>query len=229
MNRDERLPLLERMAHLTHEEAENVTSHARTFLPLPSHQLALRPEIVVVRGGRGAGKSALFQLLKELGPSVQKLFQDERIADASWVHSFSDEGTAHPSVMTLDSLATKHSADPSLRAFWLTHLLECIAKAKVISPLELPEGFSAHVMAFATEPERWISWAERNVGPISASLDGVERALGNRTLFATYDHLDRLGQHDRGIIVRRPNAEKRVREAPMTSSSGRTNSTALAA
>lgn len=197
MNREERLPLLDRMAQLTHEEAENITSHAQTFLPLPSHRLALRPEIVVVRGGRGAGKSALFQLLKELGPAVRELFQDDRIADASWVDSFSDEGTAHPSVMTLDSLAAKHSSDASLRAFWLTHLLERASKAA--KNVDLPEGFSTQVIAFATEPERWISWAERNVGPISASLDGVERTLGDRTLFATYDHLDRLGQHDRGI------------------------------
>ena len=114
MNSEERIPLLERMARLTHEEAENVTSHARTFLPLPSHHLALRPEMVVIRGGRGAGKSALFHVLKELGPKVQQLFQDERISEAFWVDSFSDEGTAHPSVMTLDSLAANLGVRPDV-------------------------------------------------------------------------------------------------------------------
>lgn len=199
MNSEGRSPLLERMARLTHEEAENVTSHAQTFLPLPSHTLALRPEMVVIRGGRGAGKSALFQLLKELGPKVQQFFPSERIAEASWIDSFSDEGTTHPSVMTLDSLAANQASDASLRAFWLTHLLAVVYNSDVLGALELPKGFAAQVIARATEPQRWISWAEENVGPISASLDMAERALDKRTLFATYDHLDRLGQHDRGI------------------------------
>jgi hypothetical protein len=197
MNREQRLPLLERMSLLTHEEAENLTKHAQTFLPLPSHRLALRPEIVVVRGGRGAGKSALFQLLKELGPGVQQFFEDDRIADAIWMDAFSDAGLAHPSVMALDTLASSHASDASLRAFWLSHLLARMSKEGLISSSALPVDFEGQVTAFAAQPERWIGWAERNTGAISATLDDVERALNRRTLFATYDHLDRLGQHDR--------------------------------
>lgn len=199
MNREQRIPLLDRMALLVHEEAENLTSHARTFLPLPSHQLALRPEIVVVRGGRGAGKSALFQVLKELGLEVQEMFQDDRIKDASWIDAFSDAEIAHPSVMTLDALASTHTADATLRAFWLAHLLSRVSQADKAGQLTLPEGFAGNVLTAASEPEKWIAWAEGNVGPISAALDRVERSLGSQTLFATYDHLDRLGQHDRAL------------------------------
>ena len=196
MKREERLPLLERMELLAVEEAENLPSKVHGFLALPNHQLALRPEIVVVRGGRGAGKSALFQLLKELGPAVREFFSDDRVPDATWIDAFSQQGRDHPEVMVLDALARTHS-DSALRAFWLAHLV-----TRVVDNLEgisLPKGFRERVAASPTQPEKWVDWAEANVGALAAVLDKVEQQLEGRYLFAAYDHLDRIGQFEREV------------------------------
>lgn len=199
MNRDQRLPLLSQMELLQLEEAENIREHAQTFLPLTNHTLALRPEIVVVRGGRGAGKSALFQLIKEVGSDVTKLFADARIPHAEWIDAFSDTSTAHPTVMALDELANKQPSDSALRAFWLAHLLTQLSRGR---QMPLPDGFTELVVAHANEPERWIGWAQANVAAVSSAIDGIERSLESQTVFATYDHLDRLGQHDREVRAR---------------------------
>jgi hypothetical protein len=157
MRREERLPWLERMAQLAHEEGENVIAPEKAFLPLASHLLALRQEIVVVRGGRGAGKSALFKLLASLGPTARSFFRDDRLPLAKWMDAFSDLGMAHPSVLALDALAARTS-DSGLRSFWLAHLLaRC---ATVVENIRLPDGFRERVMGNATDPSAWVGWAE---------------------------------------------------------------------
>ncbi|HTN86615.1 MAG TPA: metal ABC transporter permease, partial [Sorangium sp.] len=51
MNIEERKQLLEAMVGLGYREAENAPQTIKDFfLPLPAHRLALRPEIVIVRG-----------------------------------------------------------------------------------------------------------------------------------------------------------------------------------
>lgn len=198
MNREKRVDLLGRMAQLAHEEGENVEAPPQSFLPLPSHHLALRPEIVVVRGGRGAGKSALFRLLTELGPDVGSFFKRAQVPKADWLDAFSDVGMSHPPTMTLDAMAVTAS-DAELRAFWLAHLLSCVHS--VIPSVRLPEGFKENVLTSPSAPKLWIGWAVANVPHIASSLDDVERILSGdrRSLFATYDHLDRIGHHDRVV------------------------------
>ena len=199
MNHDERVLLLDGMSALAHEEAENVDKPEKSFLPLASHQLALRREIIVVRGGRGAGKSALFKLLTTLDSDVRTFFDDTRQPAAQWIDAFSGVGMAHPSVVTLDSLATTTS-DSGLRAFWLAHLLTCASAA--LNHVRLPPGFREKVIDKANVPETWVAWAESNVSAIAASLDDIERDRGSKMVFATYDQLDRIGQHDRGRTIR---------------------------
>jgi hypothetical protein len=175
-------------------EAENVRRLPEVFLPLYSHRLALRREVVVVLGGRGAGKSALFRLLNELGDSANvRSFFGEEVPEATWLEAFSD-GAAHPQQAELDAFATRAS-DAGLRAFWLTHLVRRLAAGAPAGTEPLP-------------PELGPMWSldrpENQVGLAARLLDATEARLAGtgRTVFATYDHLDRLGQFDRGIRLR---------------------------
>jgi len=196
VNIGERRPLLEKMSRLKHIEAENINA-ASTFLPLPTHRLALRSEIVVVRGGRGAGKSALFRLLKTEGDELREFFEDQSLPDARFVDVFSDDSKVHPWPSVLDSLASQVS-DAALRAFWMVHLLIRLTREMDKAPA-LPIGLVQAINGHELEPVYWVSWAEKNLGQVATGLDVIDTYLGAQKLtsFATYDHLDRLGGFDR--------------------------------
>lgn len=194
MNRTERLELLEHLKTLQHREAENVDRPVRFFLPLPNHRLALRSDTVVVRGGRGAGKSALFQVLHKLGDSkqVREFFEDGQLPEARWIDAFA-QSVRHPVEDQLDTFAQK-AEDLDLRIFWLGHLLR-----RIVTELELDD--------FAPAPLRdawercghdlagWVGVAREHVGALGNALDAVEKRLQDtgEKVFAIYDHLDRIG------------------------------------
>ena len=120
MNLATRRTLLEHFAELTTEA--DVSSSPKVFLPLPRHRLALRTDIIDVLGARGAGKTAMFRLVRTLGPKLRDLYQDRQIPEATWVDGF-DEALEHPHSTTLDALSVQFPQDISLRAFWMAHLL----------------------------------------------------------------------------------------------------------
>ncbi|MEP7125244.1 MAG: hypothetical protein ABJE95_30215 [Byssovorax sp.] len=194
MNLEERRRCLEAMTALAHREAENAAGIERVFLPLPAHRLALRPEIVVVCGSRGAGKSAFFKLLGELRTTdrIRAYLDDPRIPEATWMEAFA-QSMHHPSEAILDTFAEGRGED-ALRAFWMAHLLLRIAEERpglVEPPADLQAMWTSH----RGDPERWVPLAQERLGAVATGLDQVERELGKRgqMVFATYDHLDRIG------------------------------------
>lgn len=194
MNLEERKQRLEAMTVLAHREAENAPGIERIFLPLPSHRLALRPEIVIVRGGRGAGKSALFKLLGELRTtdSIRAYFDDARLPEATWIEAFA-QSTYHPSEIVLDKFAENQGED-ALRAYWMAHLLLRVAE-EIPGLIEPPADLQAMWSNHRGDPERWVPLARAHLGAVSSALDQAERELSKRgrMVFATYDHLDRIG------------------------------------
>ncbi|HEX5753673.1 MAG TPA: hypothetical protein VFZ09_46215 [Archangium sp.] len=201
MTNQERLKLLEKMSRLKHVEDENVST-ADVFLPLPMHRMALRPEMVIIRGGRGTGKSALFRFLRTSGPLLRDFFQDTSLPDASFIDAFSDDSQAHPQPIVLDSIAATRSMG-SLRVFWMTHLLVRIQAGLPGSP-PLPPQLVTVREGREHDLAQWLPWAEANIGQVASALDGLESYLSKqkRTVFATYDHLDRLGEFDREVRSR---------------------------
>lgn len=198
MNVEERKRLLRELASLTHREAENVPP-LRRFLPLPAHALALRDEYVVIRGGRGAGKSALFGLLNALGDSARarEFFGDSTLPDARWLDAFS-QAADHPHVDTLDQFASQATGDERLRTFWMVHLL---ARADAVFPglTQIPPKVAVARQGHENEPQAWIEAAESELGAVASALDLLERNLAKKSLiaFAAYDHLDRIGAFSR--------------------------------
>ncbi len=189
MNAGERRELLlEQARSLLVVEAENVATLAPVFLPLYTHRLALRREIVVILGGRGAGKSALFRLLGELGSAERmRAFFGPEVPEATWLDAFSERAD-HPQVTELDAHAGRAS-DVALRAFWMSHLVRRVAAQSRRLVPTCPPAFGA----------AWsLDAAEAHIAQAASCLDGIERALADsgETLFASYDHLDRLGQFD---------------------------------
>lgn len=205
--RFDRKVVLEQFAGLAPDEDTSLDV-ARVFLPLPVHRLALRPDVVVIQGTRGAGKTALFRVVHELGPRVRDFFEDPAIPSAAWIDAYAETGTEHPAASSLDALAERvgEGGDGPLRAFWAVHLLVRLKESGVGSAC-LPPAVDAAYQRAPGDPCAWIDAAASAVGAIVASLDVVERSLvaeGNM-VFASYDHLDRIG-----VLAPRQSARRRL-------------------
>lgn len=185
------------LAHIgslaTDADAVNVDDAARVFLPLPQHRLALRPDVVVIVGNRGAGKTAFFRLVTTLGNGVREFFDDRSIPAARWLDGFSEE-RHHPAPATLDQLVRDQGRDAALRAFWITHLLATLVDAGVpgaVIPVDIARARAAHPHDLGA----WVPVAEQHIGAAMAALDAVDAELAAKKefVFASYDYLDRLG------------------------------------
>lgn len=178
----------------------------RVFLPLPSHAAALAPTKLIVRGERGAGKTALFHLLRELderGLGLAAMFPDGLDTPSRWIEGFTERGKAHPSTAVLDQLGAEDPDDARLRAFWFGHLVGVLAES---SPgEEQPPGpFMASWRARRTEPAAWVEAARDELGPLTSWLDRFDdrAARTGEWVFVSYDHLDKIGITQPAVRVR---------------------------
>jgi len=168
----------------------------RVFLPLPSHAAALKPSKLIVRGERGAGKTALFHLLRELHQAttgLDAMFPGALEAGSAWVEGFSERGKAHPSTDVLDQFGAAGD-DASLRAFWFGHLVGVLAEsAPDVAPP--PAAFMTRWREDRTEPARWVDAAREQLAPLTSWLDRFDDrcSRSQQWVFVTYDHLDKIG------------------------------------
>ncbi len=173
----------------------------RDFLPTPAHRRALGLDVVVIRGARGSGKTALFKLASGFRDpdDLRAFFDDSRLPAARWVDAFSNALLEHPDVSVLETYAPDTS-DAGLRAFWMTHLLRRLIQTGAASAA-VPEGLADVWGAAVADLAAWLPSAEKHIGQVSAALDAVEQTLASegRHVFAAYDSLDLLGEFDHDV------------------------------
>lgn len=195
--RKEKVDRLRLLGHLAQLAPDEDTSEdiARVFLPLPVHALALRPDVIVIQGTRGAGKTALFRLVQELKGDIRSFFNDPSIPSATWLDGYSETSITHPSAIALDALVARVGEDDqALRAFWAVHLLTRLA-AEGVPGVRVPLAVEAAQRESPGDPTSWISTANQTIAAVMAALDDAERTLAGRgqLVFVSYDHLDRIG------------------------------------
>jgi hypothetical protein len=169
----------------------------RTFLPGTQHQRALDQKVLVVRGERGAGKTALFELLHAL--ARKQIPVSEIVPGApngQRVDGFAEKGTAHPPAPVVEQLCVSAKTE-DLRAFWLGHLVGRLRAEKVVSR-SLPPAFAAAYEGHSTDPAAWLGVARDSLPELYRWMDDIEHEL-TTTCFVVYDHLDRIGTTDRSI------------------------------
>lgn len=191
----ERRKLLEDLSELP-TDADAVKDDPKWFLPLRTHERALRPETLVVRGERGVGKTALFHFLQHLrarGPQLSSVFPIIQQSSSQWIEGFS-EGIEHPSPLTLDKFI-KTATNEELRLFWFAHLCCRLSSSGTELPALPSDKFQATWSTRLNEPVAWVPEAGHILGALSAWLDEVERKSTNEVV-VTYDHLDKIGIHD---------------------------------
>ncbi len=167
------------------------------FLPLPMHADALHPSKLIVRGERGAGKTALFHFLGALAQNheghLPSVLPGSAAIQGRWVEGFSEVGRTHPSTSVLD-LFGQQEEDGALRAFWFGHLVGVLARA--FPEPAPPDGrFAERWREDSTNPASWVDAAQAEVAALTGWLDRLDERLEREGVwvFVSYDHLDKIG------------------------------------
>lgn len=191
------------LAALAHRSAEfqptgSSLDRNRLFLPLESHSKALRPEISIVRGGRGAGKTALFQALSNCQSAEERraFFKTDDLPEKLvWVEGFSEQ-REHPQVTVLDAFAAQ-ADDAALRALWQRHLVQRLAHTLGVTGTEPGPVYDNPGAIYENTDATSVYAAAR-------FLDGLDAKIAQTggTVYVAYDHLDRVGQWDARVRQR---------------------------
>lgn len=191
MNDEERRQLLEELALLASDADQDAARIETVFLPLPSHGRALRPDILVVRGERGAGKTALFHFLRfaQQQPETWRAVGVDQ-GKTTWVEGFSEVGQDHPTAEMVEGLP-----ESDLRQFWAIHLACTLAEHPTLATESPQTKVRAAWKSHRNDIQAWLSIGRGELPDLTRWLDELDKALegSDRHLVVTYDHLDKIG------------------------------------
>jgi hypothetical protein len=197
---EQRRRLLDDLSRLSIEADRDKADIQHVFLPLPRHSRALHPQTMVIRGERGAGKTALFHFLQAMREAPQELvrvFHGAQLPEATWVEGFS-EAREHPRVELVDAFAASATKE-QLRVFWIVHLACRLASDRIVEGV--PHESVWEIWRRQDKPEAWVSLGQQRLADLSRWLDDAHRLMAerDRTVFLTYDHLDKIGLFTKGV------------------------------
>jgi hypothetical protein len=186
--------------------AERNQDEARKkFLPLSQHQQALRPDILVVRGGRGAGKTALFRFLASFEQNEKRsellarfFGASEALEKSAWVVGFSETGINHPSPLILKELTQEiQNNTEKIRHFWFGQIVGVLGRfvfGESSEHWEKIAPFGDVWLNSPNSPQHWLDQIPQYIPKLLFFLDEIERLLAKeeKYLFLTYDDLDRI-------------------------------------
>lgn len=176
-------------------EAEPGESFVRRFYPIKQHLRAFDPNVILVVGERGTGKSALFNavfkngLLSELAPFVPELRLPYRKTDLIKLMPAYPIGVQFPDARGLkNALKTPDKAVELWFAYLIRVLKDEIRGSSMLKFLDLPGGAPDQVLD---------AFVESGNEPLLA-LDRLDQKLqeADKWLFVGYDELDTLGGFD---------------------------------
>jgi hypothetical protein len=168
-------------------------------LPIPAHLNALDPDILLIIGGRGAGKSHLFRLIN-LPDGPQILGYKGRASNALWLPGFSTRSLPERAVVFPGETALQRFAENRSRTdlmdFWRGLLAGCIlcaqdTEASRLLRQALPDSLSK-TLSDLGRVSGWHLEVVRHLEDVDDALNRLDDTLTRqgRYLFATYDDLD---------------------------------------
>ncbi|WP_062306079.1 P-loop ATPase, Sll1717 family [Alicyclobacillus sendaiensis] len=180
-------------------------SFFRNFLVVDDYRNVLDPDILLILGGRGVGKSALFHVLNlPGGPSsiLQTLRHPVSIAwdRACWIRGYGrvDQDRFFPAPDVLQSEVDESDA-LWWRAFWIGLLLACLLRdgtheVKEVLRHRISDVWRAGLERNRSHVSEWFPQIRENMELANDILDELDEYLTetNQWLFVTYDELDRL-------------------------------------
>ena len=195
------------LSNLGYGQAEGETPDlfARRLYPISEHLRALDPNVVLVVGPRGSGKSELFNAFfkhAELGDAIMRRAARTgslrmQPASTTWKPAY-PTGTEFPDSR---ALARHVQSDQKAKTLWYVMLVRCLADEidgrlkENLSPLMAPMAADVATVLRAEQ--------ELSASP-TAALDALEKRLEqeDRWIFVGYDELDTLGGFDWELMAR---------------------------
>lgn len=184
------------MGSVGRAEGEDAQKLPKTFFPVEEHLRAFHPDVVLVIGPRGAGKTALFRAICQMNllPVLSKRFTGLRLPPydrTDLVIAYPAE-TQFPDALGLKRFAGKVT-DEAFLEFWFAYMVRLLR-----DKLPTTAGLDALFQAVASDADAVLK-AFRKAGnhPIAA-LDALDQKLidEDRRIFIVYDELDTLGASD---------------------------------
>jgi len=210
LQQEERARLLEDLSQMGSQgraERESEETFKKTFYPVAEHTRALDPDVVLVIGERGSGKSELFRAIVKEGllPAIMRASASSRLAKLDpgkidWLagHPLDRDFPDHAG---LRGFLSGHAADSEAAiALWFAYLLRVLGSEIPRDPFgqsrffDLPGGdVEAIVGTFRSL---------RNAALLA--VDALDRKLEveGRWVFVSYDELDILGAYDWNAMAR---------------------------
>lgn len=183
-------------------EGESTERFARTFFPVAEHARAFDPDVVLVVGPRGAGKTSLFKAVIEnnLLPAVQRHAPGVRLPPidrkkTSWIRGYPLERRGFEA-RGLRSFIEKFGSDGrQVLELWFTYLVRILHDRldeqgkKALEQVMKVEG--------GAPADNYAAFVKAGDAPLLA-LDRLDERLekANEWLFVGYDELDTLGGDD---------------------------------
>jgi len=196
------LDAISRMGSAGRAEGEDQERLPRTFWPVPEHFRAFDPDVVLVVGPRGSGKTELFRSVIKLGllPKVAAYVPDVRLPDTrrtSWFAGYPAE-REFPDHLLLRQFAKDNRAneDVFLEA-WLAYLLRVLRNE--INDSSLKQIFEP----VGGDIEAILNAFQASMRPAILALDRLDQRLESedRYLFVAYDELDILARGDSQLVL----------------------------
>lgn len=206
--KQELLQFMERLGSgLTEHESDDAVEYMKNFLPVPSHRRVLEPSILLILGGRGAGKSALFRLLSMQSGREALLSQtyNNELPESDkeiWLSGFGRDRMHDHRFPTQESVerALKHADNYRLRSFWVGLWFGMIVQnERLILEFqnliqEVPDAVLYKLKYNLTMTQEWLPLVEENYDKINSILDKLDEYLisKDKWMYVTYDELDRV-------------------------------------
>jgi len=200
-NREDILKGLANIGYLGAKAEANPNLLLSTLL-IRNHLNFLEPDILLILGGRGAGKTHLFRLINSSeGQKVLRADQ-RRLANALWIQGFHTHNISHanaidfPTETNLQRFAVEHNIT-NLLDFWRGLLLGAILKQVDQTPFKdfLAQRLPISLQESLTKLDHISTWfpeVVKHVEVVNSTLNELDHELlsQNGYIFATYDNLD---------------------------------------
>jgi hypothetical protein len=198
---------LSRMGSQGRAESESADTFKKTFYPVAEHSRAFDPDVVLVIGERGSGKSELFRAVVKEGllPAIIRASPSSRLArmDPGRIHWLAGHPLERdfPDHGGLRRFLAEHTGDSEAAIeLWFAYL------ARVLAARFPPDGLAQ--LEFLKLPggdvDRVVEAFRASRSASVLALDELDRRLEaeNRWVFVSYDELDILGAYDWSAMAR---------------------------
>ena len=188
---------------IAEHESNDHETFLKNFLPIADYRHALEPNILLILGGRGVGKTELFRLLAI--PSGRAALVESlgirslpTLSKTTWVAGFCKDKKQFPAPESVERQMDK-ATNIEWRSFWIGLILGVLLQQEDFKFKDfLIERIEPEIVNLLRDDlsllSTWQPIVNQNLEKLNSVLDKLDQKLieTDDWLFVTYDELDRL-------------------------------------